>query len=90
MRTSSQALAAETLNITSALPSLINGNNVLAIHAMNDSAASSDFLALPEVIAASVNSAAQAVFFGNNLATPGAVNGAFSLLGKVADTQFNN
>jgi hypothetical protein len=28
-------------------------------------------------------------FFGNNLATPGWLNGAYSLLGKVADTQFS-
>ena len=89
MRTSAQALAAETVNVTSFLPSLINGNNVLAIHGMNDSAANGEFLALPELVAASVNSAAQPVFFAGPLATPGAVNGAYSLLGKVADTQFS-
>ncbi len=89
MRTSSQALAAETVNITPFLPSLINGNNVLAIHAMNDSAANGEFLVSPELVATSLNTAVQPVFFGNNLATPGVVNGAYSLLGKVADTQFS-
>lgn len=88
-RTDAASLIPEAVNVTSFLPQLINGSNVLAIHGLNDAASGSTFLALPELIAGSINMGAQSVYFGGGKATPGYLNGAYSLLGKVADTQFN-
>jgi hypothetical protein len=45
------AVVFEDMEISSALQQLISGENVLAIHGMNDSRTSSDFLILPELLA---------------------------------------
>jgi hypothetical protein len=88
-RTTSDSFLTEPANITAALPSLINGTNVLAVHGLNVSASDTTFLMLPEVLAGTLNAGAPAVFYAGTLATPGGINGAYSLLGKVADTQFS-
>lgn len=89
-RTDAQSLVAEPMNITAYLPGLLNGTNVLAVHGMNITAASNSFLILPELVAGSVNTGAQNVFYSIDKVTPGTINGAYSLLGKVADTQFSH
>ena len=89
-RTDAQSIVVEPVNITSSLPQLTNGSsNVLAIHGMNASAANSTFLILPELVAGTADTVSQNVFFDSTKATPGAINGAYSLLGKVADTTFS-
>ena len=89
-RGDAQSLVTEPVNITAFLPQLINGNNVLAIHGINVATSNSTFLVLPELVAGTVNTGAQYVYFDSTKATPGSINGAFSLLGKVADTQFSH
>jgi hypothetical protein len=88
-RTDAQSLVVEPVNVTAQLGQLLNGNNVLAIHGLNASASNPSFLVLPELVAGTVNTGAQAVFFDLSKATPGTINGPYSLLGKVADTQFS-
>lgn len=88
IRTDAQSVAPESVNVTAFLPQLINGSNVLAIHGMNATAADSTFLVLPELIGGTLNAAAQPVFYDSTKATPGALNGAYSLLGKIPDTVF--
>jgi len=46
------AALAEEINITGSLGELRNGDNVLAIHGLNNSASNSDFLLLPELVTA--------------------------------------
>ncbi len=76
----------ETIDV-SAFKSLLNiGNNVLAIQAMNNTAADSAFLILPEVSGGGFN-LSQHYFF--NSPTPLAANPAPSSFGKVADTNFS-
>ncbi len=65
----------EEINLTSFLPLLVDGTNVLAIHALNETVSDSDFLILPELIAAS--SATQVQY----MATP--TPGTFNVAGSV-------
>ena len=88
-RTDAQSLTAEPVNVTAFLPQILNGGNVLAIHGLNTTAADGSFLVLPELIGGTLNAGAQAVFFDSTKATPGSVNGAYSLLGKIVDTAFS-
>ena len=88
-RTDAQSLTAEPVNVTAFLPQILNGGNVLAIHGMNTTAADGTFLVLPELVGGTLNAGAQAVFFDSVKATPGSVNGAYSLLGKIVDTVFS-
>ena len=87
-RTNAQSTTPEPVNLTALLPSLINGNNTLAIHGLNNLASNGSFLLLPELVAGSLNAAAPSVFFGGGKSTPGGINQEFSFLGKVADTEF--
>ena len=89
VRSSSDSLVAEPVNVTAFLPQILNGSNVLAIQGLNTTAADSSFLVLPELVAGTLNVGAQAVFFDSTKATPGSINGAYSLLGKVVDTKFS-
>ena len=89
-RTDAQSLTPEAINATANLAGLINGTNVLALHGMNVTAANASFLVLPELIVGTANPGAQNVFFDLVKTTPGWINGAYSLLGKVADTQFSH
>ncbi len=88
-RSDAQSLTAEPVNVTAFLPQILNGSNVIAIHGMNTTAADGTFLVLPELIGGTLNAGAQAVFFDSVKATPGSVNGAYSLLGKIVDTVFS-
>lgn len=86
-RTTDASLTVTGFNITAAMPSLINGANVLAVQGLNATAADSSFLVLPEIVAGSLPPAAESAFF--NKPTPGAINTAPDSLGKVADTVFS-
>ncbi|MCF7731578.1 MAG: CotH kinase family protein, partial [Akkermansiaceae bacterium] len=76
-------------NLTSSLPALATGANVLAIQGLKTNTGDSSFLILPELIIGTADETQTPVFYGNNLATPGWINGDHSLLGKVADTRFS-
>ena len=75
-------------DISFEIPALQTGENVLAIHALNTSSTSSDFLISPELIAetSSLVSPEQIGFFLT--ATPGAANGT-SFSGFTADPTFD-
>ena len=88
-RLATDTLVPESINVTAVLPQLLTGNNILAIQGLNNAASDSSFLVLPELIAGSINETASAVYYSGGQATPGALNGAFSYLGKVADTEFS-
>ena len=79
-RLPSQALLAETVDLTPFVGSLVNGTNVLAIHGLNDAAASNDFLIRP-VLARYVVTPGAVSFF--TTATPGGFNTA-AVYNKVA------
>jgi hypothetical protein len=65
----------ENIDISSALPLLQEGNNVLAIHGLNVSASNGDFLILPELVAREIEVQPDTpVYFP--MATPGRVNEA--------------
>ena len=88
-RSDTDSLIAEPVNVTAFLPQLLNGENVLAIHGLNLAADNPSFLVLPELVAGSLNPTADSVFYDITKATPGAINGQYSLIGKVADTSFS-
>lgn len=82
---SHQAGAAEEINITDFLGSLVSGTNILAIQGLNQSAADSDFLLAPELV--------EYVALGTSLKyfakpSPGALNGA-GFAAFVQDTHFS-
>jgi hypothetical protein len=86
-RTTEQSLAAEAINVSAHLPLLTTGANVLAIHGLNAGVSDGSFLISPELTASAPLGAAPPVYF--NTATPGAINGQASSLGKVVDTAFS-
>jgi hypothetical protein len=86
-RSQDQSLEAEPISISSSLPQLREGSNVLAIHGLNITAGDSSFLVLPELSGGALVNGDPAFF---KPATPGAINGLPSSLGKVADTQFSH
>jgi hypothetical protein len=88
-RSNADSLRRMAFNLTDQLPLIANGSNVLAIHGMKNTANDSSFLILPELIAGSLNVAADPAFYGNDRATPGWINAVPSSLGKVEDTQFS-
>jgi CotH kinase protein/Lamin Tail Domain/Fn3 associated/PA14 domain len=88
-RTNPQTLARKGFNLTSHSATLASGQNLLALHGLNTSAADPNFLILPEIIAGDIDPAAAFAIYGDGLATPGWINGAPSSLGNVADTQFS-
>lgn len=88
-RSDADSLVPESINVTSFKSSLINGTNTLAVHGMNNVSNNGSFLLLPELIAGTLNAGGQSVFYDAGKPTPGAINGAFSYLGKVADTSFS-
>ena len=76
----------EDINISSFI-NLLGAGNVLAIQGLNLSAADSDFLIMPELIAVTLGTGARQFF---NPSTPGAANtAASSVLGQVGDTHFS-
>lgn len=88
-RTESESLRRSGWNLTSALPYLTSGSNLLAIQGMRTTTGDPSFLVLPELVAGSLDESEAPAFYGNGLATPGWLNGNHSLLGKVADTRFS-
>ncbi|WP_425397866.1 LamG-like jellyroll fold domain-containing protein [Aeoliella sp.] len=82
------AMDFQEFNVSSAISSLVVGDNVLAIHALNQSAGSSDFLIVPELIASTsvVVEPKAAGYF--EVPTPGFGNGE-SFAGFAADTTFS-
>ena len=85
----SQTLQRRGYNLSTLLPSLVNGTNTLAVHGIKSTLADASFLILPELIKGSLNAAANPAFYGSGLATPGWINGNPSSLGNVADTEFS-
>ena len=73
--------------MTAALPGLVSGTNLLAVHGMNVTAADGNFLVLPELVAGALPAGRESAFF--NRPTPGGINTAPDSLGKVADTVFS-
>ena len=84
-----QALQKRGYNLTSMLPSLVNGTNTLAIHGIKSTLADTLFLTLPQLIKGNLNTVASPAFYSKELATPGWINGNPSSLGMVADTSFS-
>jgi hypothetical protein len=79
------ALTAEEINVSDHLAALQAGNNILAIHGLNQSAGDADFLILPELVEYRVVSTSNMFFV---TPTAGALNsGAFTAY--VADTKFS-
>ncbi len=60
----------EEINLAGALPLLVDGGNVLAIHGLNNASSDGDFLMLPELIGASSQTQMQYM----SMPTPGAFN----------------
>ena len=79
------AITAERIDISAHEGTLVQGQNILAVHALNLSAADGDLLLLPELVGVNVL-AEQAGFF--DPPTPGEPNGA-SFAGFVGDTRFS-
>ena len=79
-RLPSQALLSETVDLTPFVDRLVNGTNVLAIHGINDAAASNDFLVRPQLARYVVTPGAVSFF---TAPTPGGFNTA-AVYNKVA------
>jgi hypothetical protein len=84
-RPNAQAIVVEEIGISEHLGLLLTGNNVLAIHGLNDSTNSTGFLIQPELVEITVQGEQQR-YFGEP--TPGAFN-SDSFFGVVADTDFS-
>jgi len=84
-RLTADAAFFESINITAFLSGLVAGNNVLAIHGLNSSAADADFIILPEISAGNTGGTLQ--YFSTP--TPNATN-AGGVLAFVKDTKFSH
>lgn len=82
------AIVFEEFDVSSAVGSLVIGQNVLAIHALNLSSSSSDFLVVPELVAtqSAIVSPTTTGFFDEP--TPGYANGE-SFAGFAAQPEFS-
>jgi hypothetical protein len=74
----------ESINLLPSLDLLREGENILAVHGLNDALGDPDFLLTPELIAGS--SAKVPQYFATP--TPGQANAA-GVMGQVSDTQFS-
>ncbi len=92
-RSSLQTLTRETFDLSSSIPSLLTGNNVLAVHAMNDVKSDGSFFLLPE-LSVTAGLAGNALFFRPSgsviTATPGAVNEVPAFAGDVQPLIFSH
>lgn len=70
-----EAISFTEFDVADALPLLVEGDNVLAIHALNFSAGSSDFLIVPELTASESEIASPETIGYLNEPTPGYGNG---------------
>ena len=80
-----QALQFEDINISDHLSALSNGNNVLAIQGLNQSAKDNDFLLLPTLVEYQTSGLTNKYFA---VATPGTLNNS-GFAAFVADTKFS-
>jgi hypothetical protein len=80
-RPASQAVQAEVIDLTAHLNLLTAGNNVLAVHGLNDSLTSGDFLVKAELYQYTVTTQPSPAFY--TTATPGAFN-TTAIYNKVA------
>jgi len=78
------ALRQENIDITDRMDLLRDGENILAVHGLNDAVESEDFLLLPELVGVAEFADR---YFENP--TPGSPNDAGGLAGFVADTSFS-
>jgi len=85
-RPAASALVAEEINLSGSLAAVVTGPNVLAIQALNESAADTDFLLVPELVEYDITPT-NLVYFATP--SPGALNtsGFFAF---VADTRFSH
>ncbi|GAA5128055.1 hypothetical protein GCM10023212_34100 [Luteolibacter yonseiensis] len=88
VRSNAQTLRRQGFDLTASLPSLANGQNLLAIQGLNASTGAGDFLVLPELVAGSLDATAGPAIYGEGTATPGWLNGQPSSLGNVAPLAF--
>ncbi|MBN2474599.1 MAG: lamin tail domain-containing protein [Pirellulales bacterium] len=80
-----QAIVFEDIDVSAFIDALVVGTNVLAIHGLNSSATSTDFLILPELMASATVAYGEQYFTDP---TPGVQN-TEGALGRVTDTQFS-
>ncbi len=85
-RSDSLAVVYETINVTSGIDALVAGTNILAIHGLNTSTGSSDFLIAPLLEGASLVGGGEVYFLEP---TPGAPNDKPGFAGFVGDTTFS-
>lgn len=71
-RSAALSLAYEDINVSGHLGLLVTGNNLLALHGLNVSAADANFLLLPQLVEYQVSSLTQVYF---TQPSPGALNG---------------
>ena len=76
----------EEINLSASLEHLVSGNNILAIHGLNQSRTDSDFLIVPELIETTATALTHQFFVDP---TPGTFNGIGSTA-FVADTKFSH
>lgn len=84
-RPNAQSIVVEEINVTAFIDDLVVGNNVLAIHGLNEASNSTGFLLQPELVEITVLGD-QDRYFGEP--TPGEFN-ATAFFGVVADTDFS-
>jgi hypothetical protein len=84
-RSDTESGVAEVINLTSALPHLRQGLNILAFHGLNATIGNSSFLLSPQLSGGGIVSS-DPKFFADP--TPGTINSASSF-GIVADTRFS-
>ncbi|MCA9212180.1 MAG: lamin tail domain-containing protein [Planctomycetales bacterium] len=78
-------LQPETFDISSSIPTLRAGSNVLAVYGFNSSAGDSDFLIRPQLSATGAGQ--QPLYY--TTPTPGAENNTAGVIGYVTDTTFS-
>ncbi len=84
-RPASLSLAYEDINVSDHLGLLVSGNNMLALHGLNVSAADANFLLLPQLVEYQVTALTNVYF---TQPTPGALNGD-GVLGFASVPRFN-
>lgn len=89
VRSNADSLRPLAFNLTSQLPALVNGSNVLAIHGLKNSPADTSFLLAPELVAGSLVAGSDFAHYRNGRATPGWINAAPSSLGTVQKLAFS-
>lgn len=83
-----EAIVFQEYDVSFAIPALVEGDNVLAIHALNFSAGSSDFLVVPELVLLQSEIVSPEVEGYFEVPTPGEGNG-LSFAGFAAEPTFS-